>query len=332
MSKFKKGFAYTVAVLLSQGLTLQSAFAFQMVDLNQIDQAGGAPAVVSQPVNYNSKYFIQTLSNAVCTDVLGAISNSGANQTRYQQLDQLIDALSVECGVMSENENPNIDFQAVGFKFEGSNTFILWDGQSITVNEQAQAIFEMTMSPSFNNIIFIKKTDIDSKKQNKILDRITDKLVKVRSNLKTIYKDGQTQVIIAGYAYHDRRTYTPEKIKQLNERAYGIGIEKVLINENGNRESLFAMIFKDSHRDLEPSVGYEWQHPFRVTKNIKVLAGYSAGITMRSDFNYVPIPYVFPTAGLSIGKLDIKGVLIPSLGGINNGNVLFLFGSMPIKN
>lgn len=332
MSKFKKGFAYTAAVLLSQCLTFQSAFAFQTVDLSQIDQAGGGSPIVDQPVNYSSKYFVKTLSNAVCTDVLGVVSNSGANQTHYQQLDKLIDALSVECGVMSETENPNIDFAAVGFKFEGTNTFILWDGESITLNEQAQSTLEMTMSQNFNNVITIKKTDIDHNKKNKILDRITDKLVKVRSDLKTIYKDGQTQVIIAGYAYHDRRTYTPEKIKELNERAYGIGIEKVLINENGNRESLFAMIFKDSHRALEPSVGYEWQHPFRITKNIKIMAGYSAGITMRSDFNYVPIPYVFPTAGLSIGKLDIKGVLIPSLGGINNGNVLFLFGSMPIKN
>lgn len=290
--------------------------------------------VASASEQYRSKYFRTPLSNQACTETLNILSRAGANQTRYAQLDTLIEAFSVECGI-SEND-PTIDFSAVGFQFEGEKLMVLWDGQSITINEQAAANLEITMPENFNNIILIKKVDVNPKKENRLFTRISAKLDEVRRHLEMIYDQGQTRLILSGYAYHDRGTYTPEKLAELNEKAWGIGVERVIINEKGNRESIFAMVFLDSHNDPQPAVGYNWQKGFRVTKSIKAYLGASAGLTMRSDMMIndkipVPIPYIFPTAGLSIGKLDIQGVMIPKMvGGINNGNVLFVFASVPL--
>lgn len=330
MLKQKSMMTLFSSFILSQ--TLLFSAAAQAEDLNVM--LNESQTSVAQPTgNYRSKYFMSPLSNQVCTSALETLSRVGANQTKYAQLDALIEAFSVECGI-SQND-PTIDFPAVAFKFEDTNLFVLWDGQSITINQQAEATIEFTMPPSFNNIITIKKADVNPKKENRLFTRITQKLDGVRDHLKMIYDQGDTRLILSGYAYHDRGTYTADKVAQLNERAWGVGLERVIINEKGNRESVFAMIFLDSHGDPEPSVGYNWQKGFRVSKSIKAYLGASAGLTMRSDLTVkgvpVPVPYVFPTAGLSIGKIDIQGVLIPKLGGgINHGNVLFLFASVPL--
>lgn len=286
---------------------------------------------------YRSKYFKNALSNQACTSALGVFTKTKANQTNYSQLDRLIEAFSVECGVSQEDSQNDIDFKAVGFKFENEKLFILWDGQFISINEKADATLEHTMPPGFNNVITIKSTDVNPKKENKLLTRITRKLDDVKNHLQMIKDQGQTRLILAGYAHHDRNTYTPEKISELNEKAWGIGVERVFINHKGNRESVFAMIFLDSHGDPEPTIGYNWQAGFSLTRSIKAYLGASAGLTMRSDMlikdKYpFPVPYVFPTWGLSIGKFDIQGVIIPNMGGgVNNGNVFFIFASVPIE-
>jgi lipid IVA palmitoyltransferase len=277
-----------------------------------------------------SKYFSQKLSNKTCTEVIKTAANEGFNQTQYEQLDALIQALSVECGITFQD--PDLNFSPVGFRFENSNLFILWDGQRISLNQQADVTLKYTMASGFNNIILVRKNDVDTHKENTLMGKILERLDIVKNNLKTVYENGETRLIIAGYAYHDRSTYTAQKLKDLNEKAWGIGLERTLVNERGNRESVYAMMFMDSHNDLEPTVGYEWQTPLRLTSGTKFWVGYSAGLTMRSDFSYVPVPFIFPTAGFSVGKLNIKAVLIPKLnGGINHGNVLFIFGSIPLN-
>lgn len=299
----------------------------QANDVNMILKNSGSQTSEDSPL-YRSKYFKSPLSNQSCTEAMSVLSRSGANQTRYAQLDALIEAFSVECGI-SEKE-PNINFAAVAFKFENENLLVLWDGQSVTINDQAEITLELTMPASFQNIITVKKADVDFKKENRLLTRISKKLDGIRDRLQMVYEQGQTRLILSGYAYHDRGTYTREKIEELNEKAWGIGMERVIINENGNRESVFAMVFMDSHNDPQPAVGYNWQKGFGITKSIKAYLGASAGLTMRSDMMIndkvpVPIPYIFPTAGLTIGKLDIQGVITPKF-----GNVLFIFASVPL--
>lgn len=45
------------------------------------------------------------------------------------------------------------------------------------------------------------------------------------------------------------------------------------------------MAFMDSYNKLEPLVGYGYQKMWRPSENVRLGAGYSVGIMMRSDFN-----------------------------------------------
>lgn len=322
---FKKN---SVAVLVINFLLIFST-SVHAEDLNIILKNNSLSAPTN-PAVYRSKYFKTALSNQSCTEAMNVLSRSGANQTRYAQLDALIEAFSVECGI-SENE-PNINFPAVAFKFENENLLVLWDGQSITINDQAEITLELTMPQTFKNIITIKKNDVDLKKENRLLTNLTKKLDGISEHLKMIYQEGQTRLILSGYAHHDRSAYTREKIAELNEKAWGVGIERVIINKSGNRESVLAMVFLDSHSDPQPSVGYNWQKGFPIIKSVKAYLGASAGLTMRSDMMIkdkvpVPIPYIFPTAGLSIGKFDIQAVWVPP----GFGSVFFVYFGVPLE-
>lgn len=81
------------------------------------------------------------------------------------------------------------------------------------------------------------------------------------------------------------------------------------------------MAFMDSHNKLEPLVGHGYQKMWRLSENVRLGAGYSVGITMRSDFNYVPIPTIVPLASVEYKKLSAQSTYIP--GGNGNGNILF---------
>lgn len=281
--------------------------------------------VVVAASEFSSRHFKNPLSNQVCTEAMRVITQSGGSQSKYKELDVLLEAFAVECGI--SEDDPLIEFKPIAFQFENEKLLILWDGQYITINEQAQISLELTMPENFE-VITVKKSDIDPKKENRLLTRLFNKADGFRNHLKKIYDQGEKRMIISGYAYHSRGAYTAEKIDSFNEAALGFGIEKVIINEKGNRESVFAMIFLDSHNDPQPAIGYNWQKGYRITKSISAYIGASAGLTMRSDMMIndkvpVPLPFIFPTATLSIGKLDIQAVYSFV------GDVVLIFASYP---
>ncbi|GBU14101.1 hypothetical protein AwEntero_27020 [Enterobacterales bacterium] len=49
--------------------------------------------------------------------------------------------------------------------------------------------------------------------------------------------------------------------------------------------------------------------------------GYTAAVTARDDYSYIPIPLVLPLASISYDKLSFQATYIP--GTYNNGNVFF---------
>ncbi|MBC7428550.1 MAG: hypothetical protein H7336_08070 [Bacteriovorax sp.] len=149
-----------------------------------------------------------------------------------------------------------------------------------------------------------------------------------KNKFVTIYDQGQNDLYVLGYAYHDRNTYTKDKLKNLNEGAYGLGLGRSIVNEKGNTEMLYAMFHLDSHKDLQVNIGYAWVKKISVIGNLKVGIGYTAFLVSRTDFAHrIPIPFALPLATIDIGNASLNAILIPKLNnGINNGNVLFLFG------
>ncbi|EPY5353665.1 TPA: phospholipid:lipid A palmitoyltransferase [Klebsiella quasipneumoniae subsp. similipneumoniae] len=125
-------------------------------------------------------------------------------------------------------------------------------------------------------------------------------------------------------SWHARFMYDKEKTDKYNEMPWGGGLGVSRFNEGGNWSALFAMVFKDSHNEWQPAVGYGWEKGWYLdtAKDFRFGLGAAAGITAREDFaNYVPLPFIFPLFSAGYKRVTIQFTYIP--GTYNNGNVLF---------
>lgn len=142
-----------------------------------------------------------------------------------------------------------------------------------------------------------------------------------------IWNEGSTELYASGYAWHNRYTYSPEKIKTYNEAAWGSGLGKGLFDEKGNFHSLFAIAFLDSHRNLEPAAGYAYLKVAHFNQDFKAGLGYALLVTMRPDINNgYPFPGALPWASLFYKRVALAATYIP--GSAHNGNVLYVLGKI----
>ena len=135
------------------------------------------------------------------------------------------------------------------------------------------------------------------------------------------YHSPNSELIVPLYTWHNRAMYDRHKIDEYNENPWGLGYGRVRYDEDGDQHTVYAMVFMDSHNDPEPFVGYAFEKIWRPSKNWRLGAGFTAGITMRSDYSYVPIPAILPIVSLGYRRLTLEATYIP--GGHNNGNILF---------
>ncbi|MDF7658715.1 lipid IV(A) palmitoyltransferase PagP [Erwiniaceae bacterium L1_54_6] len=125
-------------------------------------------------------------------------------------------------------------------------------------------------------------------------------------------------------AWHARFAYDKEKTDNYNEMPWGGGFGVSRYNEEGNWSTLYAMMFKDSHNEWQPIVGYGWEKGWYLdnARDFRLGLGFTAGITARDDFaNYVPLPIVLPLFSAGYKRATVQFTYIP--GTYNNGNVLF---------
>lgn len=147
---------------------------------------------------------------------------------------------------------------------------------------------------------------------------------KACSNISGIWNEGETGLLVSGYAWHNRSTYDRDKIDSYNELAYGGGLSLYRALPNNNEEMIYAMMFSDSHSKPETHIGYAYMWYWNVLGPLKAGAGLTAGLFSRSDIgSYVPLPFALPLVALKYDKVNLYATYIP--GGSNNGNVLFLF-------
>ena len=158
-------------------------------------------------------------------------------------------------------------------------------------------------------------------------DKTVEASVNAMDYAGRILDEGDNILYLSGYAYHDRGTYSPEKIAEFNETAWGAGFGRTLIDERGNSNSLFALAFLDSHEDVEAQVGYAREWRWQFAEHATVGAGFVAMLVSRSDiFNHFPFPAILPLASLEVHRVALMASYIPKLSGDGgNGNVLYLF-------
>jgi len=138
---------------------------------------------------------------------------------------------------------------------------------------------------------------------------------------------GENELIVTGYAYHLRSTYTAEKLRELNEHAWGGGWARTIEDPDGDTHSLFAFAFHESHNKVQYNAGYLYTTYWGPQDGLRGGIGLATFIVQRPDIaSGVPIPVILPVASLKYRKATLMATYIPTVNnGINNGSVLFGF-------
>jgi len=139
---------------------------------------------------------------------------------------------------------------------------------------------------------------------------------------------GDNELIVTGYAYHLRSTYTAEKLRELNEHAWGGGWGRTITDPDGDTHTLFAFAFHESHNKVQYNVGYLYSTYWGAQDGLQAGLGIAPFIVQRPDIaSGIPIPVILPIASLKYRRATLMFTYIPTVNnGINNGSVAFVFG------
>lgn len=141
--------------------------------------------------------------------------------------------------------------------------------------------------------------------------------------LSQIWAEGKNELYLPAYAWHNRYTYTSTRINTYNENPWGGGLGKSLYDEDGDMHALYAFAFLDSHKNVEPIVGYAFQKVLHLNEDTRVGGGYALLVTARPDiFHNIPFPGALPWVSFNYKRASVVATYIPGAKGA--GNVLFL--------
>lgn len=141
--------------------------------------------------------------------------------------------------------------------------------------------------------------------------------------LHQIWNEGQNELYLPAYAWHNRYTYDNDRIQTYNEHPWGTGLGKSFYDEDGDWHGLYAFAFLDSHKNVEPVVGYAYLKVLHINENTRAGAGFGLLVTARPDiFHNIPFPGALPWVSFNYRKASLSATYIPGAQGA--GNVLFL--------
>jgi palmitoyl transferase len=143
----------------------------------------------------------------------------------------------------------------------------------------------------------------------------------IKSTLSDTWDANSYEFYLPINTWHNRNYYSQEKINGYNEQPWGLGVGKYRYDEDGDWHGIYGMAFTDSHSKVQPVAGYVFQKMWHPSNNIRLGAGYTLGLTLREDFNYMPLPVIAPVASVEYKQLALQSTYI--FGGKGNGNILF---------
>ncbi len=148
---------------------------------------------------------------------------------------------------------------------------------------------------------------------------------KAKYNVAETWKNGTYDLYVPLYAWHNRLAYDQEHIDRYNENPWGAGLGVSRFDADKDWHALYAMAFKDSNGYTETMFGYaflkNWY--FGANDDLRIGAGFTAGLTQRHEYYYIPVPLPLPMAGIGYKRLDIQAAYVPGIK--NDGNVLFVW-------
>ncbi len=158
---------------------------------------------------------------------------------------------------------------------------------------------------------------------------LTTRLSAAKEHMLHIAREGDSDLYISGYVWHMPDGYTREHRRRLNAYAYGVGFGKRRVNEKGHEESVYAVVFSDSHYMPQPIAGYARQwFTLPIASSLSFGVGYTAALSARSDAYYIPFPLILPLATVRFNRFSLMTTGLPRIRGFINikGSVLFVWG------
>ncbi len=142
-----------------------------------------------------------------------------------------------------------------------------------------------------------------------------------------IVDEGRQSILLSGYARHGRGTYSSERLKELNEDAWGFGVAKTRRNAKDNEEIVYALGIEDSHYKPQLMAGYAYQWTRPLSGKWEIAGGYTAMFMSRQDyFGGMPFPIALPLASIGTRDTKLMASYVPRLSkNKGNGDVLLLF-------
>ena len=128
----------------------------------------------------------------------------------------------------------------------------------------------------------------------------------VKDTLSQTWDANDYELYVPINTWHNRSYYTSEKIDGYNEHPWGLGVGKYRFDNDGDWHGLYAMVFADSHKQMQPVAGYGFQKIWHATDDFRLGGGYTLGFTLREDFNYLPIPIIAPLASVEYKQFALQ--------------------------
>jgi lipid IVA palmitoyltransferase len=140
------------------------------------------------------------------------------------------------------------------------------------------------------------------------------------------YQKGGNEILVSGY------TWTAEKRAEENPYAWGGGWARSTERENGDTDTVYFLVFSDSHYEPEFNLGYAWTTWWRPRDTVQPGLGYTLMLISRQDiWGGAPFPAILPLVSVRYDKFTLLSTYIPTLnGGINHGSILYVFGKITL--
>ena len=100
-------------------------------------------------------------------------------------------------------------------------------------------------------------------------------LSSIQETVSQTWQSTDYELYIPVNVWHNRHYYSDEKIDGFNENPWGLGLGKYRFDNEGDWHGLYAMAFFDSHRKIEPAVGYGFQKIWHSSENTRLGLGYT---------------------------------------------------------
>jgi len=289
--------------------------------------ASFAGAQESNSPNLGSRFVRHHLNSEQCRLLVGSAVQANLDSPASRpELRKMLQVLAAECGVGEDPADLNNITPQI-WKLDGTDLAIHFDGQAVLFGPGVLGEIDcQTLAPS-TPITTITAQQVEVLKtvpvpEQGLVAHIQQKFSQLKESGQGILANGKLIGFVSGIAWHNPSRYQDRA--ELNEKAWGAGIGREVVDAIGDVRSISVLAFLDSHAQWEPSIAYIWQRPFQITNGVTVLAGYSAGLTSRADvYNRVPVPYIFPELSLKIGKMRLNATIIPPLASVGGDVVYF---------